>query len=257
MAGIFAKTRILVLSNVHKLLDKAIKLDSVEAVKQYLRDVEVARDDLDDAVAGAKGGVKTVERKLLRLTTQANETNATIDVLLCDNDPSNDSLALPLEGRLKGIEAQIRTTEEELADARMTAGQLEEASVQLNTKFEFMVGQLDRLESMDRTAKAKEAAAKSMKGISQLAGGEVSVDDVSAEIERRKDVADARFDKALGNLNAGMDKDVLMADAAASLEARKQRLTESGHRLALPAAGETDGSVASDTVTATEKVAVR
>ena len=43
-------------------------------------------------------------------------------------------------------------------------------------------------------------------------------------IQRRSDVADARFERALGEMNGQVEKDVVIAQAQARLEARKARL---------------------------------
>jgi len=97
MAGIFEKARIAALSAAHSLLDKVVDLNSIGAVKQYVRDLESALEDLEDATAAAAGHVKTVKRDAERLKAQIKELNQNIDFILSDNKPENDHLATPMK----------------------------------------------------------------------------------------------------------------------------------------------------------------
>ena len=56
------------------------------------------------------------------------------------------------------------------------------------------------------------------------AGGNVSVDDIADRIQRRSDVADAKFEQAMGEMCGQVEKDVVLAQAEARLEQRKARL---------------------------------
>lgn len=226
MAGVIEKSRIIFLSKVHGLLDKAIDLDSVGAVRQYVRDLEDALEELLDAAVEASGHERSVRREARDLQTKVNELNGNIDFILGDDKPENDHLATPLEARLIALEQQLTTREEEIVAAEATAKALTEAASNLKTKYEHMVGQLHGLEATERATRAKEQAAKAMKQAGRIAGSgaEVSVDDVSARIQRRADVADARFERAMGEMTDRVEKDVVLAQAEARLATRKARL---------------------------------
>ena len=73
-------------------------------MKQYVRDVENALEDLEDAAATAAGHLRTVQRDQVQLQSQINELNRNIDFILTDVNPANDHLAKPLEARLIGLE---------------------------------------------------------------------------------------------------------------------------------------------------------
>ena len=236
MAGLLEKIRLVTLSAAHKLLDRAIDLNSTEAVRQYVRDLEDALSDLQDAAAVAHGHTRTVAREGERINAQATELNRNLDFILSDQDAENDRLALPLEARLAGIEQRIATNREEAETGERTARALDDAVAALKTKYEDMVGQLSRLEAVERSTKAKESAAKALKGVAGMTGegAPVSVDDVSARLEARADVADARFERALDDMSGGVEKDLAMAQAAARLAARKARLAAPAAQGALP-----------------------
>ncbi len=226
MAGLFEKARIAALSAAHKLLDKTIDLNSIEAVKQYARDLEKALEDLQDATAAAAGHVRTVQRDSEQLTYQIKELNQNIDFVLSDNKPENDHLATPLEARLIGLEQRMSGKGEKIAAGEKTAQALAEATSTLRTRYTNMVQQIQRLEAMDRSTKAKESAVKAIRQAGKIAstGTDVSVDAVADRIQRRADVADASFERAMGDMTDSVEKDVVIAQAQARLEERKARL---------------------------------
>jgi phage shock protein A len=226
MTGLFQKARIAALSTAHSLLDKVIDLNSVGAVKQYVRDLENALDDLQDAAATEAGHVRTVQRDTVQLRSQMMELNQNIDFILTDNNPANDTLAKPLEARLIGLEQRSGSKKEELESAQKSSQALNEAVSALQTKYQSMVEQLQRLEAMDAAAKAKERAVEAMRGAGRMAsaGASVSVDDITARIQKRSDVADAKFEQAMGEMSGQLEKDVVLAQAEARLEQRKAKL---------------------------------
>ena len=226
MAGIIEKSRVIVLSRVHGLLDKIIDLDSIGAVRQYVRDLENALEELQDSAAEAAGYERSVRREARDLDAKVTELNQNIDFILSDAKPENDHLATPLEARLIALEQQLASKKDEITAAEATAKALNEAASNLKAKHEHMVGQLQRLEAVDRATKAKEQASRAMKQAGRIAGtgADVSVDDVSARLQRRSDVADARFQRAMGDMTDQVEKDVVLAQAEARLAQRKARL---------------------------------
>jgi len=230
MSGLFQKARIVALSMAHSLMDKVIDLNSIGAVKQYLRDLENALEDLEDASATAAGHVRTVQRDAIQIGSQIKELNQNIDFILSDNKPDNDYLATPLEARLIGLEQLMRTKEEEIAAGKKAAQAIAEAVSTLRTRYEGTAQQVQRLEAMDMATKAKESAVEAIRQAGQMAstGSNVSIDDVSDRIQRRADVVDARFEMAMGDLSGQLENDLTVAQAQARLEQRKARLAISG-----------------------------
>ncbi len=188
--------------------------------------LEKALEDLQDATAAAAGHVRTVQRDAELLTSQIKELNQNIDFVLSDNKPENDHLATPLEARLIGLEQRMSGKGEEIAAGEKTAQALAEATSTLHTRYTNMVQQIQRLEAMDRSTKAKESAVKAIRQAGKIAstGADVSVDAVADRIQRRADVADASFERAMGEMTDNVEKDVVIAQAQARLEQRKARL---------------------------------
>jgi phage shock protein A len=226
MAGLFQKARIAALSSAHALLDKIVDMNSIGAVKQYVRDLENSLEDLEDAAATASGHLRSVQRDAIQIQSQIKELNQNIDFILSDSNLANDHLAKPLEARLIGLEQRINSKNEEIDSGQKTAQALNEAVSTLQARYQSTVEQLQRLEAMDTAAKAKENAVEAMRSVGRItsAGGNISVDAVADRIQRRADVADAKFEQAMGEMSGQVEKDVVLAQAEARLEQRKARL---------------------------------
>jgi phage shock protein A len=170
--------------------------------------------------------VRTVQRDAEQLQYQIKELNQNIDFILGDNKPENDNLATPLEARLIGLEQRMSTKGEEITTGQKTAQALSEAVSTLRTRYQVMVQQVIRLEAMDKATRAKESAVDAIRQAGQIAGAgsDVSIDAVADRIQRRADIADAKFERVMGDMNGQVEKDVVIAQAQARLEARKARL---------------------------------
>lgn len=226
MATLFQKARIAVLSVAHSLLDKVIDLNSVEAVKQYVRDLEVSLQGVNNELAGARADQVGATRKIALLTADQKKFNGQIDALLGDADPSNDHQASALEARLMGIEENLTAEQGNLETAKTTVTALEQVVSTLRTKHESMLQQLTRLGSLERQAKAKETAAAALISAKDaLSGGaDASVDNVAARIQKRADVADQKLAMAQGDFNTLSGQDQTLSEVAARLAQRKARL---------------------------------
>lgn len=226
MAGIFQKLRTIVLSNIHSLLDKTIDLNSVEAVKQHVRDLEDALKDLENGAAEAAGYVRTLNRENVEMVEKAVRLDRTIEVILCDDNPENDHLATAKQVELDGLNERITQVGQELAENKNTAKNLDEAVSALKSKHAAMVRQIQTLESMSRSNKAKKDAAEAMGRVREMvrAGEDVSVDSVISRMKREGDVANEKFERAMGEMSETTGKDAAIAEAQAKIAERRKRL---------------------------------
>ena len=188
--------------------------------------VLVAADGASAADADRPPRKQEVEREAEQISYQIAELNQNIDFILSDDKPENDHLATPLEARLIGLEQRVTSRKEEVVTGQQTAQALAEATSTLRVRYQNMVQQIQRLEAMDRATKAKESAVKAMRQAGKIAstGADVSVDAVADRIQRRADVADAKFAQVMGEMRSDVKKDVVIAQAQARLEQRKARL---------------------------------
>ena len=244
MAGLLKKIRTAFLASAHRLVDLVIDLDSVEAVKQHVRDLEGAIGDLEDSAAISGGHRRTVGRDVETLGVRVEELDGNIDTLLRDSDDSNDHLALPLQARFDAMTAELETKRKELAVAEQTYGVISGAVSKLRAKHQQMVGQIRRLRAMESAAKAKEQAAEAMREAGEVAGGvaAISVDDVAKRIQARADVAEERLQRAMGDFTSTVDEDVALATASANMAERKARIAAQRKEAAEEAVAATAGA---------------
>lgn len=226
MASLFQKIRTVTLGNLHALLDKVIDLNSVAAVRQHIRDLEEAKEEIADSAAVAKARVASLTNEAKALQVKIQNTNDNIDLVLSDSDATNDHLAEPLEVRLIGYEEDLATRQAELEEATTTANALAAATSKLQTKHQEMLVNLRRLESLERAAKAKEKAAAALRQAAKAgtSGAAASVDSVERRLREKAVVADARFDRAMGEAEDGVDTGVTALRARQRLAERRARL---------------------------------
>ena len=236
MAGLLEKVRIGVLAQAHNLLDRLIDLNSPQAVKQYIRDLEDSINGIENDAAEAAGHVTTTDREIHRLSGQVDSYDHAIDAILSSNDPSANDKARELQVKLNGFKQQFEAKQTELATAKETSDALSHSLSALRSKHQSMVQQLSTLESMDRAAKDKERAARALQQAAKISslGSDISVDDLASRIQARHDVADEKLKRALATVDDTLGKDVALTQADADIAARRARLAGQKATLQLP-----------------------
>jgi phage shock protein A len=242
MATLFQKIRTITLGNLHALADKVIDLNSIAAIKQHIRDLEEAKEEIADSAAVAKARVTELNRDIKVLELKKQETDENITLVLSDGDESNDHLAEPLEQRLMGYEEELTAKSEELAEATEVSTSLASATSKLSAKHQEMLSNLRRLEALDRSAKAKEKAASAITQAARAGSSAPSVDNVERRLRERATVAGARFDRAMGEMTDSVDTGVMSAQAKQRIAARRAKLAAQ----AAPAAEAAAPKAASD-----------
>lgn len=220
MASFLSKLRAVTLGAAHDLLDKTIDLNSPSVVRQYVRDLEGAIDKLQTEQAIQAGGLRTLQRERGEVAISIENDKATIQKLqeknATDLARNKAKIVLQNQQRLKDLDTNI-------SNQQQTVDSLSQAVTALNAKHGQMVIKVHDLERLDRDSKAKESAASAINNAGKIAGNadSASIDDLTDRMERRHDVADAKFGQAMGNFHvddvSGVDSDdvdALMAELA-------------------------------------------
>lgn len=224
MTSIFQKARILLLGNLHGLLDSAIDMNSVSALKQYVRDLETANNNLADETARAKADVENIKRRKNGLEAKIAEDTSKVDQLLSDNDPTNDKFAESIAMRITGNQKDLDALGAEMAESEENAGNLAEAQRKVAAKLSEMKGQLDQLERMARSTDAKNRAARAVETASASTAGVPSVDNIGDRLRKDAAVANDRFARSLGGISDAADDAVERSAAREFLEKRAAQL---------------------------------
>lgn len=222
MASLFDKLRIITVSNLHSFLNAVIDLNSVGAIRQYVRDLEQARDTLADQLAVVNSRANNLPNEIGGLQARYDALNDDIDTILGDEDPNNDHLATDLIKRQQLLEKQIKSKREALETQQQEQSSLAGAVGKLNSRIEEMKSRIEVLKDLEATARGKARAAKALKGISL--GEQPSIDDVEQRLRDNATMAEAQLDRQLGNLVDGLGDSSADASAAAELIRRKQQI---------------------------------
>src|SRR5215467_4042439 len=117
MAGLLEKVRIGFLAQAHSVLDKFIDLNSPQAVKEYIRELEGSIENIENDAAEAAGHVTTTDREVHKLIGQVESYDHAIDTILVSNDPAGNDKARELQVKLNGFKQQLEAKQTELATA--------------------------------------------------------------------------------------------------------------------------------------------
>ena len=226
MAGVFEKIRLAGLAHIHALLDKDIDWNNVQVVKQTVRDLEASLDELEDGAAESAGYLRTVTREKGDIERRVKVLDAAIDLILGDDDLTNDHLATAKQVELDGVTARLADVALDLEDAKATSRKMEQAVSMLRSKHVSAQQKVQKLESMETSRKAKEHAVKAVKMVAEMtqAGAAVSVDSVIDRMRRQNDVTDEKFDRAFDRASAASGQDMAVVEANAKIEERKRRM---------------------------------
>ena len=223
------KARVLSLAWLHQIADAAIDTHSIPVVQQYIRDLEQAIADLREAQAENDGAIAGLNRQISQLHQQEATLNTQADALLQLNPPRED-LAAMVEQRLQEVENNLTPLNNQLEKAQAIQAQYEQAMDALEAKHATMMRQLHTLQSLDTSASAEDRAARSLHAVSSALGGTASIDDITARIQSRSDVAHARLQQEMGTFTPQPDP---VAEVLAQ-SAMQQRLAARKARLGLP-----------------------
>jgi phage shock protein A len=225
--SIFKKIRLVALGNMEDLLDKVIDTNSPAVVKQYCRDLETALNQLRNEAAVAAGQVRTLEREKAEAEGQKAHVEETIAHVLQSSDPNKDAVARQQAQLLPAIARKLSTLNDTLTTQLETSKNLDRAVQALDLKHAAMVSRIQELEMLDRGSKAKESAARALNAAGSLAAGgtDISIDNLESRIRARGDVADSKFERAMGTVSDLADPSEA-AEADGYLEQIKAKLQQ-------------------------------
>ena len=112
MASLLEKVDTLIRANLHALVDRALKANSLAVIDQYVRQIEDNIEELEDAAATVGGQVKTLKRKVEEYTDKVNELDRNIDVFLREG---REELALAAQSKLNSTQRLLDNYKEQLA----------------------------------------------------------------------------------------------------------------------------------------------
>ncbi len=222
MASLFKKVQTLISANLHSLVDKALKANSVAVLDEYIRQAEDNLDDLQDALITVRGQVKTMERKWKIFEGEAEQLDADIDRLI---RAGKDDLAMAAQSKYNSKVSMAEQYREQYESQKREADKLAGARLKLEAKLTTIKQEREHLLALLELAKSKEIAAKSIRSLDDLQGiGDSDIARVSDAIRSRLDRADAEMETYADRLDNRMDDVLDKAKLDDQLLERRRRL---------------------------------
>ncbi len=222
MATLLEKVSTLISANLHSLVDRALKNNSVAVIDQYIRQVEDSLADLEDAAATIGGEVKSLRRKLGDFEQKAEALDRAIDAFLVEG---NETAATGVQSKLNSTQRLIETYREQAVRQDNEYQKLLDAKVKLEARLATMKQQREELQALLELAKSKEISVKAMKGLDALMGsGDSDISRIAESVYARLDKASTAVEMRATNLDAQID-DVLDRETLnAQLAERRKKL---------------------------------
>lgn len=222
MATLLEKVSTLISANLHSLVDRALKNNSVAVIDQYIRQVEDSLADLEDAAATVGGEVKSLKRKLGDFEQKAEELDRAIDAFLLEG---NETAATGVQSKLNSTQRLIETYREQAVRQDSEYQKLLDAKVKLEARLATMKQQREELQALLELAKSKEISVKAMKGLDSLMGsGDSDISRIAESVYARLDKASTAVEMRATNLDAQIDDILDRNTLDAQLAERRKKL---------------------------------
>jgi phage shock protein A len=222
MASLMSKVNTLISANLHAMVDRALKANSMAVFDEYVRQVEDNLDNLEDAVATVGGELKTLRRKKADLDQRAAELDRNIDIFLREG---KEDLALAAQSKLNSVNRLAQSYEESLERQETEFKSLKDARLKLEAKLTTVKQEREELQALLDLARSKEITAKTIKSLDDLMGtGDADISRVAEGIRGRLDKASARSEMLASSLESQMDEVLEKGTLEAQLAERKARL---------------------------------
>jgi phage shock protein A len=222
MATLLEKVQTLISANMHALVDRALRSNSMAVLDQYIRDVQDNLESLEDATATVGGELKTLRRKKSDLDQQAAQLDRNIDIFLREG---KEDLALAAQSKLNSVSRLIDNYAQMIERQDSEFENLKNARLKLEAKLTAIKQEREELQALLDLARSKEITVKAIKSLDDLVGaGDSDVSRVAESIRARLDKASARSEMLASSLDAQMDDVLERGMLESQLAERKARL---------------------------------
>lgn len=222
MASLLDKVNTLVRANLHDLVDRALKANSLAVVDQYIRQIEDNLEELEDAAATVGGQVKTLERKTDEYVKKVNELDRNINLFLQDG---REDLALAAQSKLNSTRRLLDNYREQLERQQDEYQNLLDAKLKLEARLSNVKQEREELQALLDLAKSKEITVRTIQSLDDLVGaGDSDISRVAESIRTRLDKAQAEAEMHAERLDVQMDEALERHKLEAQLADRKKRL---------------------------------
>jgi phage shock protein A len=221
--NLFSRLRTVTLAYSNNLLDRAVDMNSLPVVRQFIRDLEDAIDKTNHESAVAAANVSVLQSQIDGSTKTVALDTQRAQAYLAKNDETNARL---VASRIHDGQVFLDSLKEQISQATSNSQQLDSALAKMKSKHTEVMNQLRVLESKDRQADALHSATSSLKSASSiLSSNDVSdsVDSIGRKIDQKAAVENEEFSRAVGAFDTPPDplKDEAVDDILNSLRPKE------------------------------------
>ncbi|OQY44206.1 MAG: hypothetical protein B6242_13190 [Anaerolineaceae bacterium 4572_78] len=229
MASLIKKTQTLVSANLHALVDKALKNNSVKVLDQYIREAQGNLRKLENTLINVITQLKSMQRKERNLVAETEKLDGQIDALLRQG---RDRLALAIQSKYNDKLNLIDQYQVQIEHQKLEVESLQAAKIKLESRLDTIKSQRENLIILLELAKSKEIAIKTVRSLDDLQGiGDNDIARIADSIHARLDRAEVEMETYSGRLDNQLDETIERTMLEDQLATRRKRLTTHEQKL--------------------------
>ncbi len=222
MASVLSKFNTLISANIHAMIDRALRSNSLKVLDEYIRQAENNLDDLEDSAATIGGTVKTLKRKYEEFSAQVEKLDRDIDTLLVK---SKNELALAAQTDLNNKQNIADEYYEQWQAQEEEYKRLMDARLKLEAKLVNIRQQREQMKALMELTAAKQLTTQTVRGLNDLAGvGDEDIRRLTEDILSELDRAEAESEIASSRLQNQVDDVIGNSQIEMQLDERRKRL---------------------------------
>lgn len=222
MTSVLKKFNTLISANLHGMLDRALRNNSLNVVDEYIREAERNLDELEDTAATIGGTVKTLRRKYEEFAAQVEKLDRDIDTLLTKN---KNELALAAQSDLNNKQKIAEEYRLQWQSQDEEYKRLLDGRRRLEGRLMAVRQQREQLRALMELTAAKQLTTRTVRSLDDLAGiGDEDVRRLSEGILAELDRAEAEAELVSSRLQNQVEQAIGQSEVELQLEERRKRL---------------------------------
>lgn len=222
MASVLKKFNTLISANIHAMIDRALRSNSLKVLDEYIRQAENNLDDLEDSAATIGGTVKTLKRKYEEFSAQVEKLDRDIDTLLVKG---KNELALAAQTDINNKQNIADEYQEQWQAQEEEYKRLMDARLKLEAKLVNIRQQREQMKALMELTAAKQLTTQTVRSLNDLAGvGDEDIRNLTEDILTQLDRAEAESEIASSRLQNQVDDVIGNSQIEMQLDERRKRL---------------------------------
>ncbi|MBO9308521.1 MAG: PspA/IM30 family protein [Chloroflexi bacterium] len=220
--GILEKINVLISANLHAMIDRALEMNSVKVLDEYIRRADRDLDALETQIVTVGGSVRTLKRKYEELSAAAEKLDRNIDMLLTSGRTDQ---AARLQAELNIKQQQAQEYYQQWQSQEQEYKRMLDAKLKLEARLNTVRQEREHLQELLKLAEAKRATTRAIRSLNDIQGiGDAEIRRIGDMIRARLDREEAEMEVASMRLQDVVEETVEQDLIERQLEERRRRL---------------------------------